>query len=216
MTLPNFLKQYPRLTRSFKEFVIGYEKQLDAETFKAFLLSLDNELSRVRDDLMEVPTGTLRARALHALVEEEIDSEKDIQISCRKGCAACCHMEVEVTSHEARILGNLVKEGHTIDRERLKKQSQRELQDPQWKQGKRNADNPCVFLNDEGSCSIYEHRPVMCRRHSVTTPAKNCETLDANITVRYFPKVDLYISAANEDSTMTIGPMAKMLSLELT
>ncbi len=216
MTLPEFLALHPRLTRSFKNFVNGYESQLDAETFKAFLLSLDNELSRIRDDLLEVPTGSLRARALHALVEEEIDSEKDIQISCRKGCSACCHMEVEVTSHEARILGKLVKDGHVIDRERLKRQSQRELQDPQWKQGSRNPDNPCVFLNGEGSCSIYDHRPVMCRRHSVTTPAKNCETLDANITVRYFPKVDLYISAANEDSSMTIGPLAKMLSLELT
>lgn len=215
MTLPDFLAQHPRLTRSFKNFVTEYEAKLDAPTFEAFLLSLAAELTRIHGDLVDVPNDVLRARALHQLVESEIDSEKDIQISCRKGCSACCHMEVEVTSYEAKILGKLVKDGHAIDRSRLQRQSQRTLQDAQWKQGPRNADNPCVFLNGEGSCSIYEHRPVMCRRHSVTTPPKNCDTLDATITVRYFPKVDLYISAANQDQAMTIGPMAKMLEMEL-
>ncbi|MNY63605.1 hypothetical protein D3C86_2005860 [compost metagenome] len=54
----------------------------------------------------------------------------------------------------------------------------------------------------------------MCRRHSVTSPAKNCETLDATIVVRYFPKVDLWISAANEDAGLEIGPLAKMLEMQ--
>ncbi|UYL09403.1 YkgJ family cysteine cluster protein [Bdellovibrio sp. SKB1291214] len=216
MTFSEFLAQHPRLTRSFKNFVTEYETKLDAATFESFLNSLGTELSRIHSELSEISDDVLRARALHHLVEAEIESEKDIKISCRKGCSACCHMEVEITSYEAKILSQLVKEGHAIDRARLKRQSQRTLQDPQWKQGPRHADNPCVFLNGEGSCSIYEHRPVMCRRHSVTTPPKNCDTLDATITVRYFPKVDLYISAANQDQHMTIGPMAKMLEMELT
>ncbi|MEK2687689.1 YkgJ family cysteine cluster protein [Bdellovibrio sp. GT3] len=215
MSLNDFLTQHPRLTKSFKNFVHDFQEKMDAETFTSFLHNLDAELSRVSGELQTVSPDTLRARTLHQLVDSEIDSEKEIQVSCFKGCSACCHMEVEITNHEAQILSQLILDGHPIDRNRLHRQSLRELQDPLWKQGMRNQDNPCVFLNSEGSCSVYEHRPVMCRRHSVTTPAKNCETLDATITVRYFPKVDLYISAANEDSTVLIGPMAKMISLEL-
>jgi hypothetical protein len=34
--------------------------------------------------------------------------------------------------------------------------------------------------------------------------------------IRYFPKVDLLISAANEDPALEIGPLAKMLELKLS
>ncbi|WP_413587037.1 YkgJ family cysteine cluster protein [Bdellovibrio sp. HCB274] len=214
MTLEFFLTQHPRLTRSLKKFIADYEAQLDAQTFTAFLYNLDEEITNQANLFASLPTHEDRARTLHKLVEEETAKATDVPLSCQKGCSACCHMEVEVTSYEAEILKNLVQKGHPIDHQRLQAQSQRELQDPQWKQGPRNHASQCVFLKDN-TCSIYEHRPVMCRRHSVSTPPKNCETLEAPITVRYFPRVDLLISAANEDQNMKIGPLAKMLSLSL-
>jgi Fe-S-cluster containining protein len=120
-------------------------------------------------------------------------------------------MEVEITNFEAEILKDVIANGFATDQERLRLQSQRSLQDPVWKELGRRQENRCVFLSDEGSCGIYESRPVMCRRHSVTSPAKHCETLSEMITLRYFPRVDLIISAANEDPELRIGPLAKMI-----
>jgi Fe-S-cluster containining protein len=213
MTLEAFLKKHRKITRSLKKFILDYEPQLDAETFSAFLMSLSEELDKASAKFLALPAGAERAFKLHQLVEEEIAQGADIKVSCFKGCSACCHMEVEVTSYEADILKDIVEGGHVIDSARLQKQSERDVQDPLWRQGMRGENNRCVFLNGEGACSIYEKRPVMCRRHSVTSPAKNCETLDATIVLRYFPKVDLLISAANEDPSMTIGPLAKMLQM---
>ncbi|MFM6927786.1 MAG: YkgJ family cysteine cluster protein [Bdellovibrio sp.] len=215
MTLDQFLQQHPRLTRSLKKFIDDYQAQLAPETFVAFLNNLSEELNKYAAAFSQISTNEERARRLHQWVEEEISQGANIPVSCHKGCSACCHMEVEVTSYEVEILARLVQSGHEIDRDRLVRQSSRNLQDASWKQGPRNPDSKCVFLNAEGSCSIYEHRPVMCRRHSVTSPAANCDTLDAPITLRYFPRVDLLISAANEDQNMQIGPLAKMLELSL-
>lgn len=211
MTLTEFYARHLRLTRSLRKFIEDYESQLDVETFSRFLNHLSSELSEKAANFQLLPTGQERARFLHSLVEAETLRDENIPSSCKKGCSACCHMEVEITSYEVDILKDIINAGHEVDFERLLKQSARGLQDPQWKQGPRNPDSQCVFLSREGACSIYEHRPVMCRRHSVSSPAKNCETLDAPITVRYFPQVDLLISAANEDQDLRIGPMAKML-----
>lgn len=216
MTLDSFFAQHKKLTRSLKKFVLDYEKELSSDVFEAFLENLSEEIRLATAELFKVPAGPLRAKKLHELVEIEIAQGANIETSCKKGCSACCHMEVEITSYESEILEKLVQDGHTIERPRLQKQSERSLQDPIWREGVRNLTNRCVFLNDEGACSIYESRPVMCRRHSVTSPAKNCETLDSKIVIRYFPKVDLLISAANEDPQMQIGPLAKMLEMNLS
>lgn len=201
--------------RSLKNFVNDYENQLDGEIFQSFLDKLSEEIEKASALFQSLPEGESRARKLYELVEDEIAQGANVEVSCRKGCSACCHMEVEVTSYEADILAKRVENGFSIDRERLFKQSQRGLQDKAWSAGIKLPESRCVFLNSEGACGVYEDRPAMCRRHSVTSPAKNCETLDAPITIRYFPKVDLIISAANEDPNMEIGPLAKMLALRL-
>lgn len=215
MTADEFFSEHTKLTRSLKKFIRDYEGELAPETFAAFLEQLDSELKNASALLNETPAGPERARLLHSFVETEIESGSNIEVSCKKGCSACCHMEVEVTTYEAEILKQVVRDGYAIDRSRLQAQSQRQLQDPAWREGMRNAQNPCVFLDGEGSCGIYEHRPVMCRRHSVTSPAENCLTLDKTIVIRYFPKVDLWISAANKDAGIEIGPLAKMLEMQL-
>ena len=216
MTLDAFYLTHSRITRSLKKFISEQEKALDLEVFESFLGSLNEILKSAKLELRSVPAGPLRARKLHQMVNEEIDREKEIESSCRKGCSACCYIEVEITSYELEILESLVRNGHPIDHQRLALQAVREVADPLWKKGSHLAQNKCFFLNPVGDCSIYEDRPVMCRRHSVTSPATLCATLDAPIVIRYFPKVDVIISADNEDPTLQIGPLAKMLSQRLS
>lgn len=195
---------------------MDYESQLAPETFATFLETLSHEINVARKEIQKAPAGPARAQKLQQLVDDEIAQGSQIEVSCKKGCSACCHMEVEITNYEAEILNSLVSDGHPIDRNRLQQQSTRNVQDPIWKEGIRNATNRCVFLDKDGACGIYENRPVMCRRHSVTSPPENCATLDKTIVIRYFPKVDLLVSAANEDSQIEVGPLAKMLELKLS
>lgn len=195
---------------------MDYEGQLAPEVFEQFLESMHEELDKASQELLQSSAGGLRAMKLQEMVDAEIAEGAEIPVSCFKGCSACCHMEVEVTSYEAEVLKHLVEDGMSIDRARLQQQSQRALQDPAWREGMRNEINKCVFLNHQGECRVYDNRPVMCRRHSVTSPAENCEFIESKIVIRYFPKVDLLISAANEDSAVEIGPLAKMLQLKLS
>ena len=212
MTRKEFEKKHSKLTRSLKQFVLDCEDSLTAPLFEQFLNSLHDELDQAFKKITAAPAGPGRAKLLHALVEAEIANEKKIPVSCFKGCSACCHLEVEITNYESQILASKAKE-KSIDSERLARQSQRKLQDKIWKKGKSDQDNRCVFLGSDEACGIYEDRPVMCRRHSVTSPAVNCSTSGASISIRYFPRVDLLICAANEDPDLRIGPLAKMLTL---
>lgn len=215
MKRQDFNKAHGRCTKSFKDFIQYYEKTLEPEVFEKFLSSVDHEINLARAEIMSAPEGIERAKKLQDLVETEIEKEKNIKISCFKGCSACCHMEVEITNYESEILAKLVENGHVVNRDVLKEQSLRELQDKKWTKRLTLPENRCIFLGSDGACSIYENRPVMCRRHSVTTPPINCETMDSELGVRFFPRVDLLITAANEDPKLRIGPLAKMLQMEL-
>lgn len=211
MNRSEFNAKHPRMTKSLKEFVTGYEKKLAPDVFEKFMSSLDAEIGNAHDEIMALPAGPTRARKLHELVQEEIRNNSKFPSTCSKGCSACCHLEVEITNYESEILTELLKNGHPIDKERLKSQSRRELQDPAWKNGLRNGENQCVFLGADRACSIYNHRPVMCRRHAVTSAPINCELTDGKITLCYYPRVDVLIVAAGEDPDLRIGPLAKMI-----
>ena len=66
---------------------------------------------------------------------------------CKKGCSLCCHNEVSVSLLEAEYI-----EKHTG----IKQSFNLDIKD--------FPGTPCPFLNN-GACSIYEHRPFVCRRH---------------------------------------------------
>lgn len=203
------------MTRSLTQFVAEHEKSMTAEVCERFYASMDDQLVHILKMIMALESGPERARKLQDLVDQEIRKADHIPITCTKGCSACCHMEVEITNYEAEILFDLIDTGHVIDRPRLQTQSQRPPQDNAWRQRSRITENRCVFLGEDEACSIYESRPVMCRRHSVTTPAINCFNTEDQIGVRYFPMVDLLVVAANEDPELRIGPLAKMLEMRL-
>lgn len=215
MNLEAFYLRHTKITRSLKKFISDQQVAFPAPSFESFLDLLSDELEKIKSLLLQLPAGPERAKKVHALVDHEVSLETEIPLSCTKGCSHCCHLEVEVTNYEAKILKDIVSNGFPIDLRRLKVQAERSLQDPAWRTLGLRAQNRCVFLGADESCEIYDTRPVMCRRHSVTSPAKYCESLDQLITLRYFPRVDLIISAANEDPELRIGPLAKMLSTEL-
>jgi Fe-S-cluster containining protein len=92
-------------------------------------------------------------------------------VSCKAGCAACCKILVHCSLAEAM---DIVEQHFGQVRElrpRLQELSSRLMS---------NADmtayygTRCVFLDGNDRCSIYEHRPMVCRTHYAESPAEDC------------------------------------------
>lgn len=71
---------------------------------------------------------------------------------CKKGCSACCHMAVSITSGEAKIIGDAY--GITPERPAPVTSQQETVQ--------KYVQCRCPFL-EQGVCQIYPHRPLACR-----------------------------------------------------
>ena len=74
---------------------------------------------------------------------------------CQKGCSKCCYQRVTLTQLEADAIGQAI--GVTAQHlpDHFKPKEEREF----------SPETPCSFLNSEGACDIYEHRPMMCRNY---------------------------------------------------
>lgn len=72
---------------------------------------------------------------------------------CQKGCDSCCHYAVAVPGIEAAYMER--KLGIRCD--------------PMPMPNVKTHGLPCPFLAD-GSCSIYQHRPYVCRKHVALQP----------------------------------------------
>ena len=130
-------------------------------------------------------------------IQREIDkalASGDAVISCRKGCAHCCYLEVDVSHEEALMLRELLDQGLNIDKDRLTKQAL--VKD--WKKLD-HKDRKCVFLDTDNSCSIHEFRPGSCRNHLVVSPPEDCDTLTkdgAQVQYVAITQADIPIMAA--------------------
>lgn len=65
------------------------------------------------------------------------------RLQCRKGCSSCCQDEIEVFGLEAELI--------------------RQNYSTLLKSGKAGAEGACAFLDEEGSCRVYDSRPFICR-----------------------------------------------------
>ena len=119
------------------------------------------------------------------------------ELSCRKGCSACCSQLVPVSKPEAFHLLDTIrripedKKAHVMKRFR---EAADKLEETGIADLIRNPDAtaedhrlagekyfalglPCAFLTETGSCGIHSARPSACREYNVTTPAENCRDI---------------------------------------
>jgi Fe-S-cluster containining protein len=164
-------------------------------------LKLDGQPLRMR---LTVPAGAATPgqllHLLRGLTDAVVDAamEKSAaqgrEISCRKGCGACCRQLVPIAPAEAHRLREVVdampeprrsevqarfETAHArltatgmLDRlrapARTDEASRRRLGIDYFRHGV-----ACPFLEQE-SCSIYTERPLACREYLVTSPAEHC------------------------------------------
>jgi Fe-S-cluster containining protein len=108
------------------------------------------------------------------------------QIACRQGCSACCRGLFEISLLDAALLQSgfaelpeSVKEQVlTGARSRVADLQQRwpefqppyilnRLPDDEWQNMPEDDLTPCPLLGADGSCLVYESRPLTCRLHGL-------------------------------------------------
>ena len=109
-----------------------------------------------------------------ALIYKQVDyttgsPEMQEQISCGRGCSACCNREVLMSKFEAEHLKHMIAGSVKPNQERLDQQAGKDYQGLKW------AQRACSLLDDQGNCTIYENRPIFCRTHNSTEDPKNCQ-----------------------------------------
>lgn len=111
-------------------------------------------------------------------------------VTCRKGCSACCCQLVPLSMPEAFFLRDVIHRFAPKQRAHVLKKMQsvtaaleragllEDLRHP-GKNNQIDADYfrqglACPFL-EHGACSIYAQRPFICRSYVVTSPKEACE-----------------------------------------
>lgn len=159
------------------------------------------------------------AHTIHSLVDERMQdmlttSPNGKQVTCSKGCAACCHLHVDVFPQEAVLLRQFTQwMGITIDEARLARQASKNSNT--WRE-LAPEDRACVFLGEDRTCRVYEHRPGACRKYVVKSAPALCD-MDKHpggkVGIVFSLHAELVHSAAM--TAYGAGSMAEMLLREL-
>jgi hypothetical protein len=130
---------------------------------------------------------------LHRLVDEaadEVAARHGDRLRCGHGCADCCVDDISVFEVEADRIRR-----HCADLLRG---------------GSPHADGACAFLDDDGGCRVYEHRPYVCRTQGL--PLRWLEELEPGDWVEYRDICPLNVSGEPavevlpEEDCWEIGP----------
>lgn len=132
-------------------------------------------------------------------------------ISCQNGCSFCCHTAVDISIDEADLLFQYAQEEQIeIDWDKISRQSQMKG-DRDWILLNKE-DRKCAFLSASGKCSVYLHRPGMCRKLMVVSDSRLCN-MDDNTTekVARVAPAEVEIIACAALTAAEVGLMPKML-----
>ena len=79
-------------------------------------------------------------------------------LACRRGCTACCHVQLSLSPLEAERVQGALRAGDPGLRERVRARAQALAAQEQVP-----AQAPCVMLEEDGHCAVYAARPLVCR-----------------------------------------------------
>ncbi len=131
------------------------------------------------------------------------------KISCKKGCSYCCHLHVEISQDEAVLILKHAKENNIpINWDRLKKQSKHDLDTYGNMPAKKRK---CNFLGSDGSCTIYEVRPINCRKMFSLDDPDKCDIGTGIRNIKKFVHMKAEIVNSAIATVSEFGSMSKML-----
>lgn len=198
-----------------------WEAALSPEQFDRAKDEVAKAFLRTKAYLADFKPGRDRAKVAHKLVQAIIEGQKaknwdsfKTQVKCTAGCSGCCHQQVEINSDEADLLATLVVNGVHIDHDKMNRLASKNFTDLEWWRLP-NTERSCLFLAENGTCRVYDNRPLACRKYFVFTDPEKCsevsETGSITVGVYTVPEAEVYSSAI-----MTVvrgeGNIPKLLS----
>ncbi|MEZ4691228.1 MAG: YkgJ family cysteine cluster protein [Ignavibacteria bacterium] len=109
---------------------------------------------------------------LTGLIQDEFNRNADLhgdQIKCKKGCSQCCSQIFRITMLDSEVIISHINNMDIAQQEFLKSKAEKYID--LTGHYKNESDEffvkpeiPCPALDENGSCMIYEARPVICRR----------------------------------------------------
>jgi len=157
------------------------------------LLNFNTDLHTFSDNIAEL------YKFLDNHIISSIDSEEREKIDCREGCGTCCQVSVSVLIPIAvDIAINLL---NIYNDEQIKDLIERMREQKIKLDGIEEDERimmriPCVFLDENQSCSIHKFRPFICR--SVTSAnAQDCK--DAIAMAAFDEEVPVLMNLKQKD-----------------
>lgn len=161
------------------------------------------------------------------------DAKGGHQVSCRKGCSACCTQIVPLSPAEAWMIADMVRsmplDRRTVLLERFASIRARlqgagfgqRFQESNFSLGRiaemsqeyQGFGMDCPFLEDQ-ACSIHPDRPTICREFLATTPAEWCAEPDLH-AVRTVPLAARFTECLSKVSAMVMGGEPHVIPLSL-
>jgi uncharacterized protein len=137
-----------------------------------------------------------KLRKIYALVDELGAAAKGF-VACQNGCSSCCHMNVTISSIEAKQIEATTGHKHVG-------LSSSKIHDTAEFSGQ-----PCPFLKN-ASCSIYAARPFACRTHfSFDTTNYWCHPKRSNLRnmplIRFESAEAAFFEATNKNASGVFG-----------
>jgi Fe-S-cluster containining protein len=153
----------------------GFIKEYEREGFNPNRLPTIFGFTRALADILAKRGNAKRASEAGALIAKTYERASKKHgfsgpLPCKKGCGYCCHTRVTATAPEVFMLARSLRAQWADPADPLRArfeaiEAQTRLMPPeQWLANRL----PCAFLS-EGSCSVYEHRPLTCRAYASTS-----------------------------------------------
>lgn len=146
----------------------------------------------------------------------QTEDKNILQVSCKQGCAHCCHINVDATQYEVDTIVNYCIENDiTINPKTLKKQKGlTNIQRP------KSSHSACVFLGKDNLCKVYPVRPFHCRKYFAVDDPKYCDAYNypaPHNKVKIYGNLDIeIITSAILNIDKSFGPMVDKLLTALS
>ena len=155
------------------------------------------------------------AQAVDREFRREAEMFKD-RMQCRRGCSMCCSQMFSISSIEAAHISRAVKAMPEAERDRLRVAAIEYVERAKAMTGQGDSTSneesitprpglrlPCPALHED-ACSIYEARPIICRKWGVPifNPSKPLELQACELNFRAGEEVD---------GSGIVEPQAKLL-----
>ncbi len=191
----------------------GLLKQSSEKDKKTIVQMLDHyigEYKRIKSSVDAASTAYNFHQHIESLIRQGMDSPEGKQVKCKKGCSNCCHIPVDITRDEAILIHEYCQhEEIKINTDKLKRQSKYDLTN--WFEQPKE-DWPCVFLNlFTKSCTIYEYRPVSCRKLYALSEPEFCDINDPDKKVCRFVNAHVEIISSAMMNATPSGIMPEIL-----